>query len=286
MSAAFRAADRRAREQMNRRGNRMETRSIWAAVAMQEVDESFETGWLIRMGRWILAFLLLPVCWVTAWTFLNHFADVALDRTFWQSTQFWYFAIGCLVMAGWFVSGLLQRFFLYLYVFGHELTHAACVLLFRGRVTDFHVSADGGYITTTKTNVVIALSPYFVPFWSIIVAAVYAVVILTSEASPLLDQVFYGLMGLTWTFHMVWTLWMLPRDQPDLKQNGVLLSLVLIFLANLLVLVGLLCIASETPLARLESFGREWLRWSATWAHTLWRHASVAADSWRALLNP
>ena len=36
-------------------------------------------------------------------------------------------------MAGWFWSGLLQSFFLYLYVLGHELTHAVFVWICRGK---------------------------------------------------------------------------------------------------------------------------------------------------------
>ena len=59
---------------------------------------------------------------------------------------------------------------------------------------------------------------------------------------------------------MLWTLWMIPRDQPDLKENGTFLSLVIIYLANLLLLVLLLCAAHDAPLASAREFGMDWMR--------------------------
>lgn len=214
--------------------------------------------------RWTLGVVLLPLCWVTTWTFLSRFSQAAVYQDFWKTAEFWYFAIGSLLMVGWFWSGLLQTFFLYLYVLGHELTHAVFVLLWRGKVTDFHVSAEGGYITTNKTNLVIALSPYFVPFWAVVIAVFYAGARCFADMPQHWDRVFYALMGLTWTFHMAWTLWMIPRDQPDLKENGTFLSLVVIYLANLIVLAGLLCLAADSPLQNSREFGMEWIRNAAT----------------------
>lgn len=265
-------ANRRAHERANRRSGRREMRSVQAAIAAtagHEDDGSVE--WTRRMTRWLVGLVLLPLCWVTTWTFLSRFSHAAVEQGFWHTAEFWYFALGALSMIGWFWSGLLQSFFLYLYVFGHELTHAAFVVMFRGKVTNIHVSTEGGYITTNKTNLVIALSPYFVPFWSVVSALLYAVLRLTVDLKPGWDLVFYAMMGMTWTFHMVWTLWMIPRDQPDLKENGTFLSLVVIYLANLLVLVALLCVAAESPLQDTRDFALEWLRHAATWGDAFWR---------------
>ena len=233
-------ANRRAHERANRRSGRRELKSVRAAIAATAMWRTMSGRWSgpARLTRWLAALVLLPLCWVTTWTFLSRFSHATVEQGFWQTAEFWYFATGALLMAGWFWSGLLQSFFLYLYVLGHELTHAVFVVLFRGQVTDFHVSTEGGYITTNKTNLVIALSPYFVPFWSVICAVVYAVLRLPADLKPGWDLAFYAVMGVTWTFHMVWTLWMIPRDQPDLKENGTFLSLVVIYLANLLVLVA------------------------------------------------
>jgi hypothetical protein len=273
--------NRRAHEQANRRTDRRDQKSMPAVIAATDVGE--DTGgveWTRRLIRWLTALVLLPLCWVTTWTFLSRFS-LATEQGFWQTAKFWYFATGVLVMAGWFWSGLLQPFFLYLYVLGHELTHAVFVVFFRGKVTDFHVSTEGGYIMTNKTNLVIALSPYFVPIWAVIGAVLYAALRFCVVLTPAWDLAFYAVMGVTWTFHMVWTVWMLPRDQPDLKEQGTLLSLVVIYQANLLVLVALLCLAEKAPLESAREFAREWLRHAMTWGDVLWRTAWQAISELR-----
>ncbi len=265
-------ANRRAHEQANRRSGRRGMKTVQAAIAASSLEEEDESlFWPKRLLRWVVASLLLPLCWVTTWTFLSHFSRATLEQGFWQSAEFWYFATGALVMGGWLWSGLCQTFFLYLYVWGHEMTHAVFVWLFRGRVTAFHVSAEGGYITTNKTNMVIALSPYFVPFWSVVVALGYGMLRVFADLERGWDFALYAAMGLTWTFHMVWTLWMIPRDQPDLRENGTFLSLVVIYLANLVVLVALLCAAEDAPLQNTKEFAHEWIRYAATWGDALWR---------------
>jgi hypothetical protein len=273
------SANLRAHEKANRRGGKRAQKFVWAAVAASELDDREESAeWGRRLMRWTLALMLLPLCWVTSWTFLSRFSQATVDQDFWKTAEFWYFATGALLMLGWFWSGLLQTFFLYLYVLGHELTHAVFVLLYRGKVMDFHVSADGGYITTNKTNLVIALSPYFVPFWAVVCVTVYAALRFFADLPAGWDRVLFAVMGVTWTFHMVWTLWMIPRDQPDLKENGTFLSLVIIYLANLLVLAILLCLAAESPLQNCQDFALEWLRHAATWGDMAlrWGNALIA----------
>ena len=275
-------ANRRAHEQANRRSGKRELKSVRAAIAATHADEDRESVlWSERLLRWLTAAVLLPLCWVTTWTLLSQFSRATIEQGFWQSAEFWYFATGALVMIGWFWSGLLQSLFLYLYVLGHELTHAVFVVLFRGRVTEFHVSTQGGYITTNKTNMVIALSPYFVPFWAVVAAVIYGGLGLFMELGTRWDLAFFAVIGVTWTFHMVWTLWMIPRDQPDLRDNGTLLSLVVIYLANLVVLVVLLCVADDAPLGNAKEFAREWLGHAATWGDVILRWLARAIGEFR-----
>ena len=49
-------------------------------------------------------------------------------------------------------------------------------------------------------------------------------------------NLFLALVGLTWGFHVTFTLYMLTKEQPDVLQNGRLFSYVVIYLANLLFL--------------------------------------------------
>lgn len=256
---------------------------MWASIAIEEIPEDdVEAGFLTQAVRVLLAMVLLPVCWVTTWTFLKQFSHATVERGFWQSSQFWYFAVGALVMLGWFWSRICQPAFLYCYVFGHELTHAAFVKCFGGKVLDINWGSEGGYVTTDKTNWVIALSPYFVPFWSSVVVAFYLIAKLFFEITPLGNLVFYGAMGATWSFHLAWTLWMIPRDQPDLKDNGTFLSLVLIYFGNLVVLIALLCLAAPAPLESFREFGNSWVSTAMTWGSDAlqWVETSARNPNW------
>jgi len=236
-----------------------------AAIADAADDGMIHLNLPQRMVRWMAALALIPFCIITTRALFN----VSDDRgTFWMdllsTTHFLYFGIGMFLMAGWFFTGLLQRLFLYFYVLGHELTHAVFVYACGGKVAGMHVTADGGYVMTNKSNVLISLSPYFVPFWSVVVLAISSLLEMFFEI-PYHNEALYLLIGASWAFHLLWTLWMIPRDQPDLKENGVFFSLVVIYLANVIVISILLCLAPG-PL---------------TWDH--W--ANEFMDSWTYLKN-
>lgn len=266
----------RVHEHSNRRGGRRGQQSVRAAIAAAGPEEDFDAvGWTKRLLRWLWALLVvLPICVVTTWALVRQFSHASVGREFWQSSEFWHFAIGVLLMIGWFCSGLIKSLSLYVYVLGHEFTHGLVVKCFWGDVSGFHASTEGGYITANKTNWVIALSPYFVPIWSIEAAVLYGLLKVFVDFSMEWDKLFYMVIGLTWTFHFVWTLWMIPKDQPDLQENGTLLSLLLIYLGNLLVLVALLCVAGRGSVwDHFVDFGREWLRLGATWGDAGWRWA-------------
>jgi hypothetical protein len=276
----LRSVNKRSHDKTNRRLNKRGGKSIWATIAIEEIpDDEGSAGLLTHVFRSLLALVLLPLCWITTWTFLSRFSHATIEQGFWQSTQFWYFAVGALMMLGWFWSKLAQPFFLYLYVFGHEVTHAAFVKCFGGRVLDMDWGSKGGYVTTDKTNWVIALSPYFVPFWSLIAVIVYVCASLFFEILPLGNLIFYGVIGATWAFHLAWTLWMIPRDQPDLKDNGTFLSLVLIYFGNLIVLIALLCLSAPAPVESLRDFGYSWFATALTWGDFVLRMIRDLSES-------
>lgn len=252
---ALRSANARAHERTNRRLERGDWKSIQASIAATRDDFDDTPGTILRVLRWMIGCALLPVCWVTTWTFLSQFTD-ATEENFWTTTPAWYFCTGVMLMTGWFVSGLLRGAFLYFYVLGHELTHILFIWLFRGRVSDWGVSRDGGFVTTDKSNIVIALAPYFVPLWAALGVAIYALAGLFWTPSPVVEKIVFGMTGFFWAFHLLWTLWMIPRDQPDLKENGTFLSLMIIYLANLLLLSSLMCMTSGT--LGFRGFASEW----------------------------
>lgn len=250
LGEAFRQADRRARARANQRTwRRRGLTSVQSAIEETHYAQH-ELGWLARSFRILAGIALLPLGAITTVTLLDptlHTQGFGHATSFWG--QFWrteaflYFAIGFVLNAGWFFTRLLQPGFLYLYVLGHELTHALFVYLCLGRVSGFRVGIDGGHIVTNKSNILIALSPYFLPFWSVVVLALMAAIGFVAPL-PHHERILFALMGGTWSFHLFWTLWIIPRDQPDLQENGTFFSLSLIYLANVVLLSALICLAS------------------------------------------
>jgi hypothetical protein len=143
------------------------------------------------------------------------------------------------------------------------LTHALVVLLMGGRVTEFSVGRDGGHIVSSKINTWIALSPYFIPIYSVIVIGVYAGLSLFYDVAPY-RHILYLMVGATWAFHATFTITMIGKGQTDLAYGGTFFSLLVIYLMNLLVLTLLLILA--TPYVSFSSFGRELLAHAATFA--------------------
>ncbi len=241
---AFEGANLRAKHRSNRRlGKRLGMTSVQAAISGVGVDDIDQLNALQRVSRWLIALILLPLCFIATRALFNVSEG---HEGFWQNLfatkQFLYFGVGMFLMTGWFFSRVAQRFFLYFYVLGHELTHAIFVYACGGKIAGMSVSADGGYVMTNKSNVLIALSPYFVPFWSAIILAVSTLLKLFFDI-PYHNEGLYLMIGASWTFHLLWTLWMIPRDQPDLQENGVFFSLAVIYLANVIFISILLCLA-------------------------------------------
>lgn len=249
---AFLNANRIARERTTRRMMRREGMTRQAAIAdtIDYNDDYYPPSLWVRFFRFIATLLLLPLCFVTAITIFQRVADRHFLDEFWRTSEFLYFSIGVILMMGWFFTKLFRSIFLYLYVLGHELTHAIFVYLCLGRVSDIRVSSRGGYILTNKSNILIALSPYCVPFWSVVALGLYSLyshfIIIPHGDSFLLFA-----LGFTWCFHFIWTAWMIPRDQPDLQENGTLFSLTIIFLSNAILLATLFIIASDQLTWRL-----------------------------------
>ena len=120
-----------------------------------------------------------------------------------------------------------------LYVFGHELMHAVALWVSGGRVKAFKVSSKGGHVTGTKTNPFIALAPYLIPVYSLRATLLFFLVgwFLDVQAFRLW---WYGALGATLAFHVVFAVEMVKTQQPDLLQNGRLVSLAVIYWVNLL----------------------------------------------------
>lgn len=138
-----------------------------------------------------------------------------------------------------FIGGLLLLFFLprpiRTYVLGHELTHALWGLLMGARIGKIKVSKQGGHVELSKTNFLISLAPYFFPFYTVLVIAIYYLASLFFSVEPY-HTIFLSLVGITWAFHFYFTIQMVMTRQPDIMQNGRLFSFIIIYNLNLITL--------------------------------------------------
>jgi hypothetical protein len=138
--------------------------------------------------------------------------------------------------ACWIVVYLLLPRPMWFYVVGHELTHAVWVWLFGGRVKRFKVSSEGGHVVVTRTNFLIALAPYFFPFYAVLVVLIFVACHFFWDWRTYLVW-FHLLLGVAYAFHVTLTLHVLETRQSDITQQGYLFSAVVIFLGNIVVLL-------------------------------------------------
>lgn len=139
--------------------------------------------------------------------------------------------------ACWLVIYLLLPKPMWVYVFGHELTHALWTWIFGGRVRRFKATANGGHVVVTKNNFVIALAPYFFPFYAALVVLVFVTGHLIWNWHPYVVW-FHLLLGAAYAFHVTLTWHILKSRQSDITDQGYVFSGVVIFLGNVTVLLA------------------------------------------------
>ncbi|MBU0604910.1 MAG: hypothetical protein KKH77_01325 [Candidatus Omnitrophica bacterium] len=125
---------------------------------------------------------------------------------------------------------------MFIYVLGHEAVHAVTSWVMGGKINSFKVSDKGGSVSTTKTNAVVELSPYFIPIYAIILMAVYFVVAYSYKIN---GAVFIFLIGFTLTLHLVMTIEVMKIRQPDLMKSGYLFSIVIVYVLNIIIIAML-----------------------------------------------
>ena len=188
-----------------------------------------------RILRWLIALGLMPICIGATRTALEVLTGSLAVREFWIA-----FAGGAVA---WMVVFLTLPKPLWLYVVGHELTHAVWGILFGARVRSLRATSKGGQVVLSHTNTLIALAPYFFPFYTAILT-VFALMIRWWWPHPWVDPLFHFGLGCTYAFHATLTLWILRIRQSDISGEGYLLSAMIIWLGN--VLVGILAVPALT----------------------------------------
>ena len=183
------------------------------------------------MPKWIkfiIAVLLLPVCAgavKTLWLVLR--ACGSADTT-------WVPLLGG--AACWMVIFVWLPKPMWIYVLGHEVTHALWAWLFGSEVKRMNVSSKGGHVVISKTNFIISLAPYFFPLYAVIVIGVFALGNLIWNWHGFLVW-FHLCVGAAYAFHVTLTFHTLKTQQSDITSQGYLFSAVIIFLGNVCVLL-------------------------------------------------
>lgn len=211
-----------------------------------------------RYLRLALAWLvLLPLSVLMVYALLLHLYGASSTvglKSFWMSVPVWYTLLGAGAFCSLVISRIAMPVLVYVYVLGHELTHALAAKLCLGKVQAFKIDLNGGYVETDADNLFIALSPYFIPLWMCVWLMVLWLVKFVYPFEEW-EAWFYAGFGFWWSFHLYWTAWVIPREQPDMLENGVLFSLLLIMIMNIgILLVVLYAFGVLSPSGYMENF--------------------------------
>lgn len=182
-----------------------------------------------RFLKFLIGLALLPFIAGELWTVID-LARFSVPAGQWRSSWFISFGAG---FALWLIIFAFLPRTMWLYVLGHEFTHALAAMMAGGKVTAFKVSSRGGHIMTDRVTWWIALSPYFVPIYALIWFGLWLTVDFYYPLTAWQPVLYFGL-GLLWAFHITFTVSMLHPRQTDLSSEGYLFSGIIIVVMNLL----------------------------------------------------
>jgi hypothetical protein len=199
------------------------------------------------MVRLLVGILLLPFSASLSWAAAKALAGIVMGASaaapfvagIGLMAVFWLLGRHVVDPAGPYGWGM--RTARWMYVLGHELTHALAAWTSGGKVFAIHVEEKGGHVDLSHSSAFVALAPYCVPFHALLVVAGYRLVLwMKPEAQA--EALFLLLMGGALAFHALMTWETLTQvKQPDLEQaGGSVFSFALIGLANGLVVLLLL----------------------------------------------
>ncbi len=193
----------------------------------------------MRFIKFLIGLLLVPLCVAATRAVFKLVLDLKPLAGF--TTSAWGFVIG---FAFFVILYLALPAPMKTYVLAHELTHALWGVAMGARVKHMQVKSSGGSVTLTKSNVLITLAPYIFPLYTVLLLIAYL------ACNHFFDvrayrPLWYGLLGLTWAFHLVFTLHALRQRQPDILEHGRVFSWTLIYLINMLTLGIWICVLAS-----------------------------------------
>ncbi|MFA5146713.1 MAG: hypothetical protein WC515_05010 [Candidatus Omnitrophota bacterium] len=175
--------------------------------------------------KFVIGVLIVPAAVGVTMAFYN---NILLIKELARSLNYFLYGISAYV-----VLHILFYKPTYLYVLGHEAVHAGVAWLFGGKIKSFKVSDEGGSVTTDKSNIIIELSPYFVPVYAILFTVVYFLIVSSYNIN---GSTFVFLIGFALAFHIVLTIEVMKIRQPDIIKSGYFFSIVLVYILNVIVI--------------------------------------------------
>lgn len=181
-----------------------------------------------KLFKILIAILLLPFCIGSLLALWQVILIGGPATTIWIATLF-----GAIL---WILIYLLLPEPTWIYVLGHELTHAIGTWIFGGKLKKIKVTSGGGHVLTTKSNFITSLAPYFFPFYVVLVIIIFSIGNFFFNWSSYILW-FYFFIGMMYAFHITLTKDTLKIEQPDIKGEGYVFGTVIILLGNILVLL-------------------------------------------------
>lgn len=143
-----------------------------------------------------------------------------------------------------------------IFILEHELTHSIFALIFGYKIRKLKIRNNSGSINIKPpdtsnlampqlwfSNTIISISPYFFPLSTIIIILLYRVITFFYH-NEYLNIVYLFLFGLTFIFHIIFTIESILYSQKDFEYTGRFFSLIAIYVGNIFCIIFLLKIIS------------------------------------------
>jgi hypothetical protein len=209
-----------------------------------------------RIAATLLGLFLIPASAGLAVTLFQFLVGLQSDVTSTRALMF--FLSGS---AGWILVFVFLNRPVRLYIFSHELCHLLAAWLSGVGGGELEVRRDGGSVRVDRSSFWIALAPYVVPLYSLLVLLGFA--LMSGETDPeLTSWLFPLLLGISWSFHLTFTLYAVSRPQSDFEPYGTFGSLLTILFLNLLLLT------LTAALAQPRAFSEELRQAADTVSHS------------------
>jgi len=198
--------------------------------------------WVQAAGARLMGVALLPAVWGMMRAGYDLLVDAQRSST--DQGPLVLFAMGMLV---WLAIFLLLKPSARSYVIAHECSHLLAAWFSGIRAGNLQVGKDSGSVQVARSTIWVALAPYMIPFYSLLLLLVHVLASLWWDPAA-----WRGLLppalGFTWCFHLTFTLQALSVGQSDLTPYGWIGALPLILLANLLLICLALMATTPRPL--------------------------------------